>query len=98
MPTIDVNSIMKILVAEDEPAISMQYQIVLEERGHDVTICENGEECINAYKAALGLGNSGRNDGDHDLNYDECDSQVITPPFDAVVLDYRMPKKDGFAT
>lgn len=44
---------MRIVIAEDESAISMQYQIVLEERGHEVTITNNGEDCFEVYLTAL---------------------------------------------
>lgn len=70
---------MRILIAEDEPAISMQYCIVLKERGHDVTLADNGEQCVAEY-----------------LSASEAKAGLMTkPPFDLVVLDYRMPKKDG---
>ena len=69
---------MRILIAEDEPDIAMQYKIVLEEKNHEVVITENGEACLKAYDEALKrMPKSGGN------------------PFDAVVLDYRMPKKNG---
>jgi CheY-like chemotaxis protein len=75
---------MKILVAEDEPAISMQYQVVLEERGHSVTLTDNGEDCLNLYMDALSscIG-------------DNSEKMHHPTPFDLVVLDYRMPKKNG---
>ena len=95
---------MRILIAEDEYTISMQYQIVLEERGHEVTITDNGEDCLKVYKNAL-LSSS-----DHSLapigspmnSYairDRMPSAYVThQPFDVVVLDYKMPKKDGLET
>ena len=81
---------MKILIAEDEQAISMQYQIVLEEKGHLVTITNNGEECMNVYRSALGLSASNDENG-------EPITDQASPPFDVVILDYGMPRKDGLA-
>ena len=70
---------MNIMIAEDEHDIAMQYKIALEERHHHVTIAEDGEECLKAYRNALGRESEIENGS----------------PFDVVVLDYRMPKKDG---
>lgn len=65
---------MRILVAEDEPEILVQYRLALEGRDHQVITTADGEECLNVYMAEL---------------------QKQAPPFDAVVLDHRMPKMDG---
>src|SRR5215204_3777357 len=44
---------MRILVAEDELDIARTYKMVLEDRGHDVTVTENGEECLDVYSNEL---------------------------------------------
>jgi len=67
----------KVLVAEDEPLILMQYKLALEERGHQVVEARDGEECLNLYNAEISI------------------AADRTCPFDAVLLDYRMPKMDG---
>lgn len=72
---------MKILIAEDESVIRLQYHIVLQERGHEVISTENGRACIEAYKMAL--------------NVRRSETQSGQPPFDLVLLDYRMPELDG---
>jgi CheY-like chemotaxis protein len=69
---------MKVLAADDEPSILLQYQLILSERGHQVTCTDNGLACLEAYRNALS-------------------SQISRPPFDLVLLDYRMPKLDGLA-
>jgi CheY-like chemotaxis protein len=113
---------MRILIAEDEPDISSLYKIALEERNHQVTIVQDGEECIKLYIAEVqnqngvlvGEPSFGSNEFETSKNkykqqkYDSYTkgynndsfppSQNVStqhPPFDAVVLDYRMPKKDG---
>jgi CheY-like chemotaxis protein len=40
---------MRILVAEDEENIARTYELVLQERGHHVTVTTNGKECLNEY-------------------------------------------------
>jgi CheY-like chemotaxis protein len=77
-----VSYCMKILVAEDEPLIARQYQVILQSRGHDVEIKDNGISFVEAYKTALSAANK------QNRAFDKV-------PFDVVILDYRMPKKDG---
>jgi DNA-binding response OmpR family regulator len=76
---------MRILIAEDEPDIAMQYELALRERLHDVVVTYDGDECLEAFYKELG--------GDEPVD----NHGMRKPPFDAVILDYRMPKKDGMA-
>jgi CheY-like chemotaxis protein len=43
---------MRILVAEDEPAIRLQYEAILRNRGHEVISTPNGRACVDAYEIA----------------------------------------------
>jgi CheY-like chemotaxis protein len=71
---------MKILIAEDDPRTLKPYQVALEARGHQVFATDNGEDCLQIYRREL-------------TRYPPSDDRPS--PFDAVLLDYRMPKKDG---
>jgi CheY-like chemotaxis protein len=73
---------MKILIAEDEPAIAMQYELALKDRKHDVVVTNDGEQCLEAFYSEMEKSEPAR-------------THKMKPPFDAVILDYRMPKKDG---
>lgn len=75
---------MKILVAEDELDIAEMYTTMLQERGHDVTVTHDGSECLKAYRDALEL-------------LDDTSEEYLSqnPPFDVVVLDFKMPNMDG---
>jgi CheY-like chemotaxis protein len=74
---VKIRMILRILIAEDEPAIRLQYHIVLQERGHEVISTENGRACVEAYRLAMSV------------------RRTAAPPFDIVILDYRMPQLDG---
>ncbi|MEO9320282.1 MAG: response regulator [Nitrososphaera sp.] len=77
---------MEILVAEDEAQIAELYKIALEDRGHSVQIESDGEKAVNAYMSAFRT---------KTVPNKEERIRNGTFPFDALVLDYRMPKKDG---
>lgn len=70
---------MRILVAEDEEDIRTVYHNALTERDHEVIITSNGEECLDVYFSRT-----------HEYHDGEA-SQY----FDVIILDYKMPKKDG---
>jgi predicted transcriptional regulator/CheY-like chemotaxis protein len=71
----------RVLIAEDEPGIAQTYRIALESKGHGVTLTDNGEDCLAEYRKAA------KSQG----------KTLDRLPFDVVILDYRMPKKDGLA-
>jgi CheY-like chemotaxis protein len=75
---------MKILIAEDEERSGMVFQMILAHYGHVVTLTNDGEECVKAYRDAL------TKLPDNSEGY-----LAQHPPFDAVVMDSRMPKMDG---
>lgn len=79
---------MEILVAEDESQIAELYRIALEDRNHKVTVAPDGEVAVATYMQALSAANI-RNKEERVRNG--------TFPYDVIVLDYRMPKKDGLA-
>ncbi|TLX81371.1 MAG: response regulator [Thaumarchaeota archaeon] len=76
---------MKILIVEDEINILKPYQIKLESKGHQVTTSQDGETCLKIYREA----NTG-------IVQSEQTHHLFKPlPFDVVIIDYRIPKKDG---
>ena len=44
---------MKILIAEDDYNIAMQYRIALENRNHEVLLTYDGEDCLKSYHEAF---------------------------------------------
>jgi DNA-binding response OmpR family regulator len=75
---------MKILIAEDDIDISESYKDALEARNHIVTLAGNGEECLEIYSKELKRDQIEIEKGEREGT-----------PFDAVILDYMMPRKDG---
>lgn len=86
---------MKILIAEDESDISHMYRVALESRNHDVEITDDGVKCVQVYREELSKrqASSYKN---MEPNSNLRDSRpTAATPFDVVVLDYKMPRKDG---
>jgi CheY-like chemotaxis protein len=76
---------MKILVAEDEEDIRTVYFMTFLERGHEVILTSDGDECLKVYRQDL---------PEHEE--DQQHNRKISPSyFDVVILDHKMPKKDG---
>jgi CheY-like chemotaxis protein len=74
---------MHILVADDDVDAVELYRTSLEGRGYNVTVTLDGQECVAAYaKAVEKLKRAGKTLSNRE-------------PFDAVILDYKMPVIDG---
>lgn len=73
---------MKVLIAEDEPDVLVLYKKSLERKGHSVILVHDGEGALKAYQDSLRMENSKT-------------AKTYVSGFDVVVLDYKMPKKDG---
>ncbi len=82
---------MRILVAEDELDIARTYKMVLEDRGHDVTVTENGEECLDVYsnelkRMKINTDNNRQNNDNSNKRPNNVSLYSSSSPFDAVVL------------
>jgi DNA-binding NtrC family response regulator len=87
---------MKILIAEDESDISHTYRVALESRNHNVNIANDGISCLRIYREELANRRLTSSDKSMKHNNRAQDSPALAAsPFDVVVLDYKMPGKDG---
>ena len=74
---------MKILIAEDDKDSALSYKRILERRGHQVLVTNDGEECLMTYQEEWKKVTS------------EMDATEHIQPYDVVVVDYKMPQIDG---
>ncbi len=70
---------MEVLIADDESDLLDQYKFTLEAKGHNVITCKDGEQCLKVYV----------------IESEQHNGNDSTTPFDAVILDYQMPQKNG---
>jgi CheY-like chemotaxis protein len=71
---------LNVLVAEDNLFTIQQYKHILEKKGCKVTIAHDGEECIQKFDDAF-------------VGLDPASLEL--GPFDVVLIDNNMPKKNG---
>lgn len=74
---------MKLLVGEDHYDTSLLYKMTLEDRGHEVKIENNGEDFLKSYQEEF----------QKVALYSDPVEHI--QPYDTVILDYKMPKRDG---
>jgi CheY-like chemotaxis protein len=74
---------MKILLAEDHEDTAMVYKAALGDKGHVVVHTTNGEDCLKVYHNEFQIATLHSN------------SKENNQPFDAVILDYNMPRMNG---
>jgi len=74
---------MRILIAEADRDTALSYKTALEKRNHQVSLTDNGEDCLRIYREEFNKVTSTTDPTEH------------IQPFDAVVLDYKMPKING---
>ena len=74
---------MKILLAEDHEDTAVVYKAALGDRGHVVVHTTNGEECLKVYHNEFQIASV------------HSDAREHIQPFDAVILDYNMPRMNG---
>jgi CheY-like chemotaxis protein len=76
-------SVVKILIAEDDKDTALLFKMALEKRGHRVITAQNGEDCLKIYQEEL-----------QNIRL-KTDLSERVQPFDAVILDYKMPRING---
>ena len=74
---------MRILLAEDHEDTAIVYKAALGDKGHVVVHMTNGEDCLKVYRNEFRIATMHSN------------SKEYIQPFDAVILDYNMPRMNG---
>jgi CheY-like chemotaxis protein len=79
----------RILIVEDDGDTALTYKAALEKAGYEVIAVDNGEDCAKAYieefqKLKISKGEAPTNISTH-----------WSQPFEAVILDYKMPQMNG---
>ena len=71
----------KLLIAEDNKFTAKQYKKFLETKGYKISIFNDGEKCLERFK--------------NELRYYRVVLKNKSAPYDYVLLDHDMPKRNG---
>jgi CheY-like chemotaxis protein len=80
---------MNVLIGEDDSDITYVYKKALEKKGHLVTIAGDGNECLTLYEESLQKPENNKNTENFRKSFQ------YSSTYEVVVLDYKMPIKDG---
>ena len=69
---------------EDNPDVASLYSQVLQDKGHKVTMARTAQECLEIYSDRL-----------HRVQMERTIFRDKRQPYDAVILDYKMPDRNG---
>jgi CheY-like chemotaxis protein len=97
---------LKVLIAEDERDIALSYKLALERHDHLVSTSYDGSDCIRQYRNEYQSTRdrtiphreykSKKNVGKRQRGLvANSKSESLPSPYDVVVLDYKMPGKNG---
>jgi len=75
---------MNCLCCEDEEEVLQIYKQALEDRNHRISVSSDSDGCLKAYYKAL-----------EESKKDNSGNLLKQNPFDVVILDYKMPQKNG---
>jgi CheY-like chemotaxis protein len=73
----------RLLLMEHDPEVASLYSRVLKEKGHKVTVVRTADRCLKIYSMSL-----------HRLRMKRNIFRDVQP-YDAVILDYNMPDRNG---
>lgn len=97
---------LKVLIAEDERDIALSYKLALERHDHLVSTSYDGTDCLRQYRNEYQSTRdktilyrehkTKKNDGKRQRDLVAAsESEGAPSPYDVVVLDYKMPGKNG---
>jgi DNA-binding NtrC family response regulator len=83
----ELRQVNRVLIAEDDEDTALTYKMALEKGGYEVSLMDNGEDCTKFYLEKFQEMRL--------LKSKEIAISTNAQPFEAVILDYRMPGMNG---